>query len=78
MTDGAGGTPQTHISRGAMEDGMATRTRCGGCGRKMAQLAPANRDADGRSWHYECLSNACGSMRDHYLTLWARNKARRS
>ena len=47
------------------------RLRCGGCGRKMYQCTPQNRDYQGLSWHYECLSNACGSMREFYESKWA-------
>jgi hypothetical protein len=42
------------------------RVRCGLCGRKMAQLAPHDRE----SYHYDCLANACGSMREHYRQAW--------
>ena len=48
------------------------RVRCFLCGRKMAQLAPRNRDPfSGESSHYDCLGNACGSMRERYLQEWA-------
>jgi hypothetical protein len=51
------------------------RVRCGGCGRKMAQLARRNRDPlTGDSWHYDCLGNACGSMREHYRQAWKEQK----
>jgi len=47
------------------------RVRCGLCGRKMAQLAPRNRDPfTGESFHYDCLGNACGAMREHYRQAW--------
>lgn len=49
----------------------AKRVRCFLCGRKMAQSAPRNRDPfTGGSAHYDCLSNACGSMREHFLSEW--------
>jgi hypothetical protein len=52
------------------------RVRCGGCGRRMPQNTRPNRDYQGRSWHYECLSDACGPMREHYATQWAADKKR--
>jgi len=33
------------------------RVQCAGCGRKMYQNVPKNRDYQGKSWHYDCLSN---------------------
>jgi hypothetical protein len=50
--------------------------RCGGCGRRMVQNTRANRDQQGRSWHYDCLGNACGSMRRFYAERWAADKKR--
>ena len=47
------------------------RVRCILCGRRMAQVAPRNRDPyGGGSAHRECLGNACGSMRKHYMQAW--------
>lgn len=54
------------------------RVRCGGCDRRMYQSAPANRDYQGKSWHYECLGKACGSMRDYYFAEWSSAKKRRT
>ena len=52
------------------------KVRCAGCGRRMAQGVRANRDREGRSWHYDCLGNAVGSMREFYAKQWAADKKR--
>jgi ribosome biogenesis protein Tsr3 len=52
------------------------KVRCAGCGRRMPQLAMANRDPWGRSWHLDCLRNATGSMRTFYTGRWAADKKR--
>lgn len=54
----------------------AKRVRCGGCGRKMAQSVPKNRDHQGRTWHFDCLADVCGSRREHFLAKWAADKKR--
>ncbi len=41
-----------------MTEAKAKRVPCGGCGRKMNELKPQNREPrTGKSYHYDCLGN---------------------